>query len=90
MDDIYAVVEAIKVGNMTPDEIQRYSSNDLGGFLGVTGTYSFSGSRKSLVLDGISVLSIENNAWNITSKRSRKSLQQLFDLAVGLFRKGLL
>ncbi|MFC5587300.1 ABC transporter substrate-binding protein [Sporosarcina soli] len=63
VDGVYAFVEAVKAGNTTAEEIHQYLANDLGAFLGVTGTYNFSESRISPEPDGISVLAIENNTW---------------------------
>lgn len=63
VDGVFAVIEAVKAGNTTAEEIQQFLANDLGEFLGVTGTFNFSESRKSPEPDGIAVLGIENNAW---------------------------
>ncbi len=63
LDGLNVVIEAIKNGHVTADEIQQFLQNDLGEYLGVSGTYHFKESQASPNDDGISVLSIENNEW---------------------------
>lgn len=66
LDGINVVVNAIKAGNVTSEEIHTYLQNDLGKYLGATGTFDFGVSQASPEPDGISVLSIENNDWKFT------------------------
>jgi branched-chain amino acid transport system substrate-binding protein len=66
LDGINVVVNAIKAGNVTSEDIQTYLQNDLGKYLGATGTFDFGVSQASPEPDGISVLSIENNDWKFT------------------------
>lgn len=66
LDGINVVVNAIKAGNVTSEDIHTYLQNDLGKYLGATGTFDFGVSQASPEPDGISVLSIENNEWKFT------------------------
>ncbi|WP_374966937.1 ABC transporter substrate-binding protein [Lysinibacillus sp. RS5] len=66
LDGINVVVNAIKAGNVTSEDIHTYLQNDLGKYLGATGTFDFGVSQASPEPDGISVLSIENNDWKFT------------------------
>jgi len=66
LDGINVVVKAIKAGNVTSEDIHTYLQNDLGKYLGATGTFDFGVSQASPEPDGISVLSIENNDWKFT------------------------
>ncbi|MFS0575713.1 ABC transporter substrate-binding protein [Sporosarcina sp. 179-K 3D1 HS] len=63
LDGINVVVEAIKAGNYTSEDIQNYLQNDFGEYMGATGTFNFQESQASSLADGISVLAIENNEW---------------------------
>lgn len=63
LDGLNLVLNAIKAGNETSGDIQNYLQNDLGRYLGVTGTFDFSESQASPENDGVAVLSIENNKW---------------------------
>lgn len=65
-DGLSVVVEAIKAGNVTSDEIQNYLQNDLGAYLGISGTLDFAQSQDSPGEDGIAVFTIENNKWKIS------------------------
>lgn len=64
-DGLSVVVEAIKAGNVTSEEIQNYLQNDFGVFLGVSGTLDFVKSQNSPGQDGIAVFSIENDRWKM-------------------------
>jgi len=66
LDGVNVVVKAIKAGNVTSEDIHTYLQNDLGKYLGATGTFDFGVSQASPEPDGISVLSIENNDWKFT------------------------
>ncbi|KOS68820.1 hypothetical protein AEA09_09895 [Lysinibacillus contaminans] len=66
LDGVNVVVNAIKAGNVTSEDIHNYLQNDLGTYLGATGTFDFGVSQASPEPDGISVLSIENNDWKFT------------------------
>lgn len=63
LDGVNVIVEAIKSGNVTSEDIQNYLQNDLGEYLGATGSYDFGKSQASPEANGISVLGIENNTW---------------------------
>lgn len=63
IDGINVVVEAVKAGNTTSAEIHHYLQNDLGPYLGVSGTFDFGVSQASPNAEGLSILGIENNAW---------------------------
>jgi len=63
LDGINLVIDAIEAGNLTSEDIQNYLQNDLGRYLGVTGTFDFNVSQASPENDGVAVLSIENNTW---------------------------
>lgn len=65
-DGLSVVVEAIKAGNVTSEEIQNYLQNDLGAYLGISGTLDFAQSQDSPGEDGIAVFTIENNKWKIS------------------------
>lgn len=65
-DGISMVVEAIKAGKTTAEDIIDFLNNDLGAFPGITGTYDFSVSKLTSQPDGLSMLSIENNYWKYT------------------------
>ncbi|MCG7336312.1 ABC transporter substrate-binding protein [Sporosarcina sp. ACRSM] len=63
LDGIQAILEAVKAGHVTSEDIQQYLQNDMGKYLGATGTFDFGVSQASPEADGISVISIENNTW---------------------------
>ncbi|MFC5587305.1 ABC transporter substrate-binding protein [Sporosarcina soli] len=63
LDGIQAILEAVKAGHVTTEDIQQYLQNDMGKYLGATGTFDFGVSQASPEADGISVISIENNTW---------------------------
>ncbi|MEK3937144.1 ABC transporter substrate-binding protein [Sporosarcina sp. FSL W7-1349] len=63
MDGMEIIINAIKAGNFTPEDIQNYLQNESGEYLGKTGTFNFQESQASSLADGISVLAIENNEW---------------------------
>jgi branched-chain amino acid transport system substrate-binding protein len=63
LDGLNIVIEAIKAGNVTSEDIQLYLQSDLGEYLGVTGTFNFNETQASPQADGISVLGIEDNTW---------------------------
>ncbi len=63
LDGMNVVIEAIKAGNTTSEDIQNYLQKDLGEYLGITGTFHFAETQASPEADGISVLSIEKNKW---------------------------
>lgn len=65
-DGLSVVVEAIKAGNVTSEEIQNYLQNDLGAYLGISGTFDFAQSQDSPGEDGIAVFTIENNKWKVS------------------------
>ena len=68
-DGINVVVEAIKAGNVTSEEIQNYLQNDFGVYLGISGTLDFAQSQDSPGDDGIAVFVIENNKWKILEQQ---------------------
>jgi branched-chain amino acid transport system substrate-binding protein len=63
LDGIQAILEAVKAGHVNSEDIQQYLQNDMGKYLGATGTFDFGVSQASPEADGISVISIENNTW---------------------------
>ena len=65
-DGISMIIEAVKAGNTTAEEINNFLNNNLGPYPGITGTYDFSQSKMTSQPDGLSVLSIENNYWKFT------------------------
>ena len=64
-DGLSVVVEAIKAGNETSEDIQNYLQNDFGVYLGISGTFDFVESQDSPGADGIAVFTIEDNKWKI-------------------------
>lgn len=62
-DSISILVEAIKKGKTTPEEITEFLNKDLGKYEGITGSYEFSKDRTTSQPDGMAVLGIENNQW---------------------------
>ena len=68
-DGLSVVVEAIKAGNVTSEEIQNYLQNDFGVYLGISGTLDFKQSQDSPGDDGIAVFSIENNKWKVNEEK---------------------
>lgn len=64
-DGLTVVVEAIKAGNVTSEDIQNYLQNDLGVYLGISGTLDFVQSQESPGEDGLDVFVIENNKWKV-------------------------
>ena len=64
-DGLSVVIEAIKAGNVTSEEIHNYLQNDFGQYLGVSGTIDFVQSQDSPGEDGIAVFTIDDNKWKI-------------------------
>lgn len=62
-DGISMIIEAVKAGYTTAEEIITFLNTELGPYPGITGTYDFSISKLTSQPDGLSVLSIENNYW---------------------------
>lgn len=62
-DGISLVLEAIKKGNTTPEAITKFLNKDLGKYPGITGTFDFAQTRLSSQVDGLTILSIKDNAW---------------------------
>lgn len=63
IDGINVVIEAVKAGKTTSEEIHHYLQNDLGPYLGVSSTFDFGVSQASPNAEGLSILGIEKNAW---------------------------
>lgn len=61
-DGFNLLIEAIKAGNTTPEQITEYLKNEVNDYLGLSGTFNI----KDYVgpnADGFSILGIENNTW---------------------------
>ncbi|MED4601205.1 ABC transporter substrate-binding protein [Paenibacillus validus] len=62
-DGLSMIVEAIKAGHTTPENITKFLNKDLGKYPGITGTFDFAQTRLTSQVDGLTVLGIKDNAW---------------------------
>lgn len=63
-DGVNVVLKAIEDGNFTPEEVRDYLENDLGEYMGISGTFNFSPDhRDGPENDGMTILRIQDGQW---------------------------
>jgi branched-chain amino acid transport system substrate-binding protein len=64
-DGVNMVIKAIEAGNDTPEKIRDYLDNQMGEYLGISGTFKFSKeNHDGPAPDGMTVLEIKNQSWS--------------------------